>query len=151
MVSGKEWKRKKGRKLLTAEEERGEKNYQFNLNQRMLPFKNRLRKRNDFNRVYKRGRAVFSQNLTLRYIKNNFAQTRIGILVNKSFSRKAVQRNKMKRIIREAVREYLTSIEPNFDIVISCVPREKIRGKTDFSEMKNQVKEILKKSNLLKQ
>jgi ribonuclease P protein component len=117
----------------------------------MLPFKNRLRKRNDFNRVYKRGRAVFSQNLTLRYIRNNFAQTRIGILVNKSFSQRAVQRNKMKRIIREAVREYLTSIEPNFDIVISCARKEKIKGKTDFAEIKNQVKEILKKSNLLKQ
>ena len=117
----------------------------------MLPLKNRLRKKNDFGRVYKQGKAVFLKHLTLRYIRNNLSQARIGVLVSKNFSRKAVQRNKIKRILREATHKYLAFVKPNFDIVISCVHKNKPERKINFNEMKSQVEEILKKSNLLKQ
>ena len=62
----------------------------------MLKKENRLKKKKDFERIYKKGRGFKGDSLFLKILENKEELTRIGIVVSKKVSKKAVQRNKLK-------------------------------------------------------
>ena len=78
----------------------------------MLPKKNRLTKKNDFDRVFKKGISVFDYILGIKILKNNLPDSRFGIIVSNKISKKANERNKIKRQIRECLKK----INPNFSL-----------------------------------
>jgi len=85
----------------------------------MLPFENRLKKEKDFRDVFQMGNH-FNLN-SVGFIKlreNNQEKTRFGFVVSKKVSRKAVKRNRIKRILREQVRKRINMINGNWDIII---------------------------------
>lgn len=64
----------------------------------------RLLNPSEFDQVFKKRmikRGVF---LTLHYSKNDFDNPRLGLVIAKKFFKKAVQRNAIKRILREEFR-----------------------------------------------
>lgn len=85
----------------------------------------RLLKHSDFDRVYKQGRRHFSSNMTVFYLRRSesAAQTpgsRVGFTVGRVLGG-AVERNRIKRRLREAVRlrrALLQSAHP-VDVVIN--------------------------------
>jgi ribonuclease P protein component len=89
----------------------------------------RLRKHSDFDRVYKQGRRHFSSNMTVFYLRRSesASQTpspehgsRVGFTVGRVLGG-AVERNRIKRRLREAVRlrrAVLQSAHP-VDVVIN--------------------------------
>ena len=82
----------------------------------MLPVSYRLRRRNDFDRVYRRG-AVRTGPAFVLYCKSNGGQAvRIGFSVSKKYG-KAVQRNRIKRQLRHAAAELLPLFLPDCDYV----------------------------------
>lgn len=85
----------------------------------MLPKIYRLTNRTDFTNVYKNGKFFYSSALVISIIPNGLTVTRIGFSVGKSFSKKATDRNRAKRIMREAVRMHIALIRDGFDVVIS--------------------------------
>jgi ribonuclease P protein component len=66
----------------------------------MLPKKNRANKK-EFDLIFKNGKFVSSPNITLKYIKNienvGFSSFKIAFVVPKTVSKKAVDRNLLKR------------------------------------------------------
>jgi ribonuclease P protein component len=66
----------------------------------MLPKKNRANKK-EFDLIFKNGKFVSSPNLTLKYIKNienvGFLSYKFAFVVSKTVSKKAVERNRLKR------------------------------------------------------
>ena len=66
----------------------------------MLPKKNRANKK-EFDLIFKNGKFVSSPNLTLKYIKNienvGFLSYKFAFVVPKTVSKKAVERNSLKR------------------------------------------------------
>ena len=88
---------------------------------------NRLKHRHDFALVYARGSRHYSRHLILRalYFKPSLSDlpTRIGIVISKKVSKKAVVRNKLKRRIRAIVRPCLKNLEVNWQIVIIVQPQ----------------------------
>jgi len=70
-----------------------------------FPKSSRLLRHADFEKVYKRGRRHFAQHMTVFYLGAEKADhgLRVGFTVSKALGG-AVQRNRMKRRLREAVR-----------------------------------------------
>jgi ribonuclease P protein component len=70
----------------------------------------RLLKHSDFDRVYKQGRRHFSSNMTVFYLRRAEGTTRVGFTVGRVLGG-AVERNRIKRRLREAVRQRRTLLE----------------------------------------
>ncbi|GAI32984.1 unnamed protein product, partial [marine sediment metagenome] len=62
----------------------------------MLNKRNRLKKKKDFDKVFKQGQGFKQDFLYLKIRKNNLKSSRFGFVVSKKFSKKAVIRNKIK-------------------------------------------------------
>ena len=58
--------------------------------------------------------------LVLAWMPNNEARTRIGFVVSKRISKHAVDRNRIKRLLSEAMRGLLPGLSGGLDIVISA-------------------------------
>jgi ribonuclease P protein component len=85
----------------------------------------RLLRHADFDRVYKRGRRHFAGHMTFFYLlrvgdASVGAGTRVGFTVSKTLGG-AVQRNRIRRRLREAVR--LTGIPQHIDADVVINPK----------------------------
>jgi len=114
----------------------------------MLPTKNRLKKKKDFEKVLKEGKKVKWDGLVLKYYSNLLKESRFGIIVSKKVSKKAVVRNKIKRRIREILKKELKKIKKGQDIVFFVYPELKDK---EFFEIQKTVIKVLKKGKLLKE
>ncbi len=114
----------------------------------MLPRKNRLIEKSDYERVIRKGASFSFGEISLKFAKNNAEFARIGFLAGKKSGRKSSARNAIKRKLRGAFLKELKNIKPGFDIVVFCNYYEK-EGKK-FKLEKNQIKNLLEKSGLLK-
>lgn len=110
----------------------------------MLVFRNRLKKQKDFEGVFKNGRGFKQDLLYLKVKKNSLKSTRFGFIVSKKFSKKAVDRNKIKRILREIVRENIPIIKTGFDVVIVVNPG----AEKNFEKLGLMIDKLFKKAGL---
>lgn len=115
----------------------------------MLPFKNRLVKRKDFEDVFRIGSAYSQGNVLIKISKNGLNETRIGFVVGAKFSKKAVERNEMKRRLREIFRKKLAEIEAGWDVVV--LGRKREGEKIRFQRLAEDVDAALEKAGLKKQ
>ena len=79
--------------------------------------KNRLKKKRDFEDVFKRGKAVKGIFLFIKYRSNKLDVSRFGFVVSTKISRKAVERNRIRRILSEAARSIVNGLK-GYDIVV---------------------------------
>jgi ribonuclease P protein component len=114
----------------------------------MLKKTSRLLKQKDFERVLKSGQSTHNQTLGIKAIKNNFNQSRFGIIISTKVSKKAVIRNKIKRQIRAIIKTELKDLKTDEDIVIITFP--KITEKK-LPEIKSVIKNGFNKLNLYNQ
>jgi ribonuclease P protein component len=100
----------------------------------------------DFERVYKQGRRHFSASMTVFYLQREPAAAdkiaapeglRVGFTVGRALGG-AVQRNRMKRRLREAVRLTRPSPGPSADVVINP---KKVVLTAAFSVIVNEVRQ----------
>ena len=73
-----------------------------------------------YKQVYDQGKRLRGQNFTLIHVPNRTAGNRLGISVHGV--KQAVQRNRIKRIIREFFRHNKAFIEPCSDVVFAVRP-----------------------------
>jgi len=78
----------------------------------------RLLKHADFDRVYKKGRRQFSPHMTVFYLRQAEGGPRIGFTVGRVLGG-AVERNRIKRRLREAVRRQRALLAGPVDVVIN--------------------------------
>lgn len=97
----------------------------------MLSSTNRLRKTNDFKRVFKNGKGVQSDNIFLKVRLNKEETIRVGIIVSKKVAKRAVDRNRIRRILSEGVRTHIHKIRQGRDIVIVVLPGFDLQGTKD--------------------
>jgi ribonuclease P protein component len=113
----------------------------------MLPFKNRLVKKKDFDKVHKDGQFFSKDNIAIKVIKNGLPDTRIGIIVGLRFSKKAVERNKMKREVRDLFQPKLREFKKGFDVMV--IVRKKENERIVFKKLQENIKEVLERTDLL--
>jgi ribonuclease P protein component len=75
-----------------------------------------LKQNKEFRTAYYRGKSIVHPFLIVYVRKNRFGITRMGITTGKKIG-KAVQRNRCRRIIREAFRQLLPKLKDGYDYV----------------------------------
>nr|WP_201277811.1 ribonuclease P protein component [Mammaliicoccus sciuri] len=78
----------------------------------------RIKKNNDFQRIYKKGKSVANRQFVIYTAENNLDHFRLGISVSKKMGN-AVTRNRIKRSIRECFKNHKENIIPKDIIVIA--------------------------------
>ena len=110
----------------------------------MLNKVNRLKKRYQFNYVYKNG-THFSQGALVLYLTTSKTKDiKVGFAVTKKIG-KAVVRNRIRRQLREIVQKYLPNLKQNYNIIL--VARENI-STFAFAELEKQFVELAKKAEI---
>lgn len=118
----------------------------------MLPPANRLRQSRDFTTVYQGGVRRSSRYLALRALParnasgSNSQPTRIGIVVSQKVSKRAVERNRIKRQIRSACRQLLPSLLPGWSVVL--VVRHSAL-ECEYREILRELKQLLAEAEVL--
>ena len=74
--------------------------------------KNRLKKKKDFEEVFKQGKAAKGNFLFAKYRKNDLDYPRLAFIVSVKVSRKAVVRNRIRRILSDISRTKLKELHP---------------------------------------
>lgn len=117
----------------------------------MLKKINRLTKDKDFNNVFNPptggGRSGYDKTIGIKVASNNLEHNRFGILISTKVSKKAVERNKIKRQIRETIRLQQEKLKQGHDCVVICLPD--IVGKT-YKEIEGSINKQFKKLKLYK-
>ncbi|MDT0668692.1 MULTISPECIES: ribonuclease P protein component [Mammaliicoccus] len=78
----------------------------------------RIKKNNDFQRIYKKGKSVANRQFVIYTAENDLDHFRLGISVSKKMGN-AVTRNRIKRSIRECFKNHKENIIPKDIIVIA--------------------------------
>lgn len=102
----------------------------------------RLKKRSDFDKVFKKGKRIYSKSLMIVYVPAK--ETKIGLSVSKK-NGGAVVRNRIKRLLRAVFRGFMGNINGCYHIV--AVPR--IADDYSFAVFDRDVCYMLTKENLL--
>lgn len=107
----------------------------------MLQRENRLTDKRDFQRVFHHGQSFANRYLVLYYLKNpNNAVFRVGFSVSKKVG-KAVTRNRVKRLLREAFRLEQERITEPYDFVVIARPSA---AELDFHTIRQNVQHLLR-------
>ena len=116
----------------------------------MLPKKYRLKKKTAFAATYRIGNTCHKNGVTVFCGKNKVSgqadiSTKIGFVVSKKIHKRAVKRNRIKRLMRESVRLYIKNIGETFDtkyLSLIFVASSKLLDK-DFNFVNKQIIELL--------
>lgn len=108
----------------------------------MYKKRHRLTKNKEFENVFKKGRSSFDNIIGIKIAKNSKNIVRFGIVVSTKISKKAVERNKIKRRIRSILNKKLNNIENGYDIVIITLPTIKEKSFEDL--LKSITKHFIK-------
>ena len=111
----------------------------------MLKKINRLKKKKEFNYIYKKGIVAYSQSFVLHYVRAYKPYAQIGISVSKQVGNSVV-RSRVKRIISEACRLNIDSFAIKNYVITA---KESIKDKTS-KEIEFELLRVLKKNNLFK-
>ena len=85
-----------------------------------------LRKKSDFNRIYRKGRSIGDRYVVLFLIRNGMDYNRTAFLASKKVGN-SVQRNRAKRLMKESYRLNEERIRPGFDLIF--IARKTINGR----------------------
>ena len=102
---------------------------------------------NDFRRIYARGKSYVSPLVVVYALKNRTKNVRVVITTSKKVGN-AVQRNRSRRVIREAFRALAPRVRPGFDLVLVA------RGKTPYvksTDVRRQLERQLQAAGLLRE
>ena len=113
----------------------------------MLVRRLRLVKEKDFKKIFKQGKSFCSRIFRVKVLFNNLDNNRYGIVISTKVSKKAVERNKLKRQFRAILRELDEKIIRGFDLVIIVSPTAKNQ---EYELIKSEVKKTLLTLKLFK-
>ncbi|MCQ2550947.1 MAG: ribonuclease P protein component [Clostridia bacterium] len=78
--------------------------------------KNILRGRDNFSKVYNKGKSVGSKYVVVFFLKNNLKYTRLAFLASKKVGN-SVARNRARRLMKESYRLADYEVSPGYDII----------------------------------
>ena len=129
-----------------------------------LPQANRLKKRRDFQTVYRQGIRRSGRYLTLRGVRlctsavetptlklskssePGKLPTRIGISISQKVSKKAVVRNRIKRQIRAIIRQLLPRISPGWKLVVVVQPGA---SQCEYAQILGELEQLLVQAEVI--
>ena len=111
----------------------------------MLKRVNRLKKRYQFNYVYKSGEHFSGEHMVLYLVSSKTKNIKVGLAVTKKVG-KAVVRNRVRRQLREIIKKQVPSLKQNYNLIV--VARDNITS-ASFENLTNEFLKLIKKANLI--
>lgn len=108
----------------------------------MLPRKHRLLHERDFARLSVKGRPFYGPYCVLRVWKSGSVPSKLGFVASGKLFKTAVERNSIRRRIREIVRTNLSLVPDGFDMTFVAKPE--IRG-SSHEDLKNSILHLIEK------
>lgn len=102
-----------------------------------LPKHVRLLNKADYNRVFSKSVKVSNSHFLLLIHKTSNPYSRLGLVISKKVDKRAVQRNRIKRISRESFRNY--GFHNHCDYVVLARPKTTHLANNDLFESLNQL------------
>jgi len=112
----------------------------------MLPKLNRIKKKKDFETIFKNSKSFKTNLFIFRITENSLGLNRFGFVISHKISKKAVTRNKIRRRLTEIIKSETKNIKTGTDLVIITLPN--IKNK-DFPEIKEAIRNVLVKAKLI--
>ncbi len=112
----------------------------------MYSFRFRIKKRKEFEEVFKKGKSFNNSFYLLKVKENDLSFSRFAFVAPVKSFKKSSERNKIKRKLKEAVRSVFSSIDKGFDFIFIIKKEAK---KANYSEIKEQVIDIVNKTKKL--
>jgi len=107
----------------------------------------RLRKRQDFSRIYRSGKSFANGQFVLYWSRQKQADPiRLGVSASKKIGN-AVVRNRMRRLVKEIIRHQTDRLVEQMDLII--IVRKPAVG-LKMKELERSMQHVLKRSGLLK-
>jgi len=108
----------------------------------MLKKKNRIISSVTFKEIFTKGRVKENEYFKIIFLKNNLDYPRYATVVSTQVSKLAVERNTLKRKIRNILIDFLLVFSQGFDVIIIV---KKNCLKVSFSKLKESLKKLLLK------
>lgn len=114
-----------------------------------FPKRIRVKKESEFNQIIKRGSKKSGKNIVLYRLRSSDEGQKFGIKITRGIKR-AVERNKIKRIIRETLRKNKDKFESNEKVVVlfrspSKGPNRTVHaGEIDFDRLGKELENLIK-------
>ena len=105
----------------------------------------RLTKSTDFKRVRRTGKSYAHPLVILAVSPNHRSISRFGVTAGRTMG-SAVQRNRAKRLLREALRSYLTALAGGWDVVLIARPA---LIEAEWNDVCSAVANLLRRAGLL--
>lgn len=118
-----------------------------------LPSQHRLKRRQDFDWVYRTGTRRRATHLHLVAVQDPTPlaggphESRFGISISKKVSKLAVVRNRLKRQVKAALRSLLPQLQPGWSVVI--VVRSSLL-ECDYWQILRELEQLLRKSEVIR-
>jgi len=106
---------------------------------------NHLRKSEQFHRARREGRSWSNPQITINSATNKRRGTRCGFVVGKRIGN-AVERNRARRRLREAIRLVFDRIAPGWDLVV--VARSPAILTLSFTELQAMLEQLLRRAGI---
>ena len=113
----------------------------------MLPKEYRLKKKSAFTATYKSGKSFHRNGITMfcGKKKQDMLPCKAGFVVSKKIHKRAVKRNRIKRLLRESFRSFIPINGQNFFFVF--IP--KVKEDYSLEEIKSNMSYLLKKGGFI--
>lgn len=113
----------------------------------MPSLKKGITRKRDFDLIFKEGKGFKNGFFLFKFIFNDLRYNRFAFVVSQKVSKKAVERNRIRRVLKEMFKKNFNSLERNIDGVLIVFPGFKHE---EWGEAKENLIEIFKKAKLIK-
>ncbi|MFA6193267.1 MAG: ribonuclease P protein component [Parcubacteria group bacterium] len=115
----------------------------------MLPTPHRLKGKKVFNDIFRLGKTFSNDVLLMKIVSGEKDQpAKFGFAASLKFSKKAVERNKAKRWMREAVRARIKEVQLGKEVVFLINPKFP-KEKLSLKLIQESIKKLLKQAKIL--
>lgn len=112
----------------------------------MLSKDHRLRHEKDIAKVLKSRAGAFDTACGVKMVKNDRDVSRFAVVVGTKVSKKAVDRNRIRRQYREIIRSMMGAIKPGFDVILLTA---KPALTLDYQQKEAKLRSTLHRAKLL--
>jgi ribonuclease P protein component len=109
----------------------------------MLPKDNRIKKKNDFELIFNKGRTFKNSFFILKVLSNDLKINRFAFVISKKVSKKAVERNKIRRRIVSFLEANLHNFKEGLDVIFIVLPQAKNKSFAQIKEATENITKIL--------
>ncbi|MCJ7792752.1 MAG: ribonuclease P protein component [Candidatus Marinimicrobia bacterium] len=115
----------------------------------MLASKYRLPLRTELNRIRQEGKLIQGRLFSLQVgLAKSTQPSRFGFIISSKIDKKAVRRNRAKRLLSEAVNKLRPQLRPGYEVVV--LAKKKIIG-ADYQAIEKEFKALLNKAGMVSQ